>query len=319
MQASQSNTASSRRSIHTGTSHTSNIVHLGTTRRGDASRPHALTPLSDSQGLAHDAGNLLGALQLYSELLGLPGVLREEHQGYAQDLKLLTQRSWSMIHRLVNYAGQAERPDTHATIVPDVVTATLGVLSRIAGRPVEVSCAASAFAPVNIAPEALERILTNLIKNAAEATPYEGRIAIAVQAVTTSAGQRLLLTVSDTGAGMSSELTERLQGTGPLHRGPGRGIGFRVVRELVALSGGCLHIASKLGTGTAITVEWDTVATPASRPAPPPAATAQLAAPTRSSSKNIVSPAAAFQMLRDTRRTKAQPPQAQTNTGWTAC
>ena len=36
----------------------------------------------------------------------------------------------------------------------------------------------------------------------------------------------------------------------------GRGLGFRVVRELVAISSGCLNIESQPEMGTNISVEW---------------------------------------------------------------
>ena len=60
--------------------------------------------------LAHDAGNLLGALSLYSDLLAMPGVLHEEHREYAAELRMLSDRSWAMIDRLVNHARGGQRP-----------------------------------------------------------------------------------------------------------------------------------------------------------------------------------------------------------------
>jgi len=65
--------------------------------------------VAEGAGLAHDAGNLLGALSLYSDLLALPGVLHEEYRAYAAELRLLSDRSWAMIHRLVNHV-QVEHP-----------------------------------------------------------------------------------------------------------------------------------------------------------------------------------------------------------------
>src|ERR1700734_3369448 len=55
--------------------------------------------VAEGAGLAHDASNLLGALSLYSDLLGMPGVLHEEHRGYAAELRMLSDRSWAMIDR----------------------------------------------------------------------------------------------------------------------------------------------------------------------------------------------------------------------------
>ena len=55
----------------------------------------------EDAGLAHDACNLLSALGLYSDLLNTPGVLDEQHSGYAGELKLIALRSQSLINRLL--------------------------------------------------------------------------------------------------------------------------------------------------------------------------------------------------------------------------
>ena len=43
---------------------------------------------------------------------------------------------------------------------------------------------------------------------------------------------------------------------GGISSASGRGLGFRVVRELVAMSGGCLNVESQPEVGTSISVEW---------------------------------------------------------------
>lgn len=58
---------------------------------GDAA---AVAGVAEGTVLAHDAGNLLGALSLYSDLLAMPGVLNEEHRENANELRLLSDRSW---------------------------------------------------------------------------------------------------------------------------------------------------------------------------------------------------------------------------------
>jgi signal transduction histidine kinase len=47
-----------------------------------------------------------------------------------------------------------------------------------------------------------------------------------------------------------------LMQTGGISSANGRGLGFRVVRELVAISGGALDIESQPEVGTSISVEW---------------------------------------------------------------
>jgi signal transduction histidine kinase len=223
--------------------------------------------VAEGAGLAHDAGNLLGALSLYSDLLAMPGVLHEEHREYASELRMLSDRSWAMINRLVNHsrAGLPARVQAEISVLPDVVDRCRGLLSRVAGRTVEVSYGVGAFQPVPAPVEAVERILTNLVKNAAEATPWVGSISIHIEGAmgrvadedaSADARRRVVLTVRDRGCGMDQAAVRRLMQPGGISSSNGRGLGFRVVRELVALSGGCLNVESQLEVGTSISAEW---------------------------------------------------------------
>jgi len=234
--------------------------------------PAPLVGVAEGAGLAHDAGNLLGALSLYSDLLAMPGVLHEEHREYATELRMLSDRSWEMINRLVNHsrAGLPGMTQNMATeeisVLPDVVDRCRGLLSRVAGRTVEVSYGVGAFQPVRVPVEAVERILTNLVKNAAEATPWVGAISIHVEGVTEAVEteseetrRRVVMTVRDRGCGMDQAAVKRLMQAGGISSGNGRGLGFRVVRELVAISGGCLRVESQPDVGTSISAEWHAV------------------------------------------------------------
>jgi signal transduction histidine kinase len=234
----------------------------------------SIAGVAEGAGLAHDAGNLLGALSLYSDLLAMPGVLHEEHREYATELRMLSDRSWAMINRLVNHSrsGLPAAAQTEIAVLPNVVDRCRGLLSRVAGRMVEISYGMGAFQPVRVPVEAVERILTNLVKNAAEATPWVGSISIHVEGVVEGVGEfsgsdgvgnkddqlrrRVVMTVRDRGCGMDQAAVRRLMQAGGISSASGRGLGFRVVRELVAMSGGCLNVESQPEVGTSISAEW---------------------------------------------------------------
>lgn len=221
-------------------------------------RCDAMGGVAEGAGLAHDAGNLLGALSLYSELLAMPGVLHDEHRGYAEELRLLSDRSWAMIGRLVQHARMSLAPrSAEWTVLPEVVERCRGILSRVAERTVDIACGPGSETPVNVRPEAMERILTNLVKNAAESMQDEGVVLVRADRVLDGRRRRVVLTVEDTGCGISGATVRRLMQSGALSSPNGHGLGFRVVRELVAMSGGCLNIESRVGVGTKISVAWE--------------------------------------------------------------
>jgi signal transduction histidine kinase len=204
-----------------------------------------------------------------------------------------------------------------------VVERCSGLFSGLAGgRLIEVCYGEAASVPVAVAGEAVERILVNLVRNAATALSGQwpsgaaiaeagrdaaadsgsraggkglasaaenfvretygdtteddtpGAIRIGVGLLVNRVGdprpwpfRRVRLVVEDSGCGMSPEQLERLLcGT----REPSRsnhGIGFRVVRELVAASHGDLRVMSAPGIGTRVQIEWPMAGL--SEPAPP--------------------------------------------------
>lgn len=236
-------------------------VFRGESSCGELSRDEAKLRqgIAEGAGLAHDVGNLLGALGLYAELLATPGVLHEEYRGYAEDLRLLSDRSSAMMTRLVARQEKQEDRGGSLTVLPAVVARLRGLLSRIAGRRIEVELGQNSHRPVNVSEEVVERILTNLVKNAGESME-DGRDTITVRVDGTGRGSdaRLVMTVSDHGRGMTGAQLRAL-GDAARPGANGRGLGFRVVRELAALSEGLVGIASAPGEGTTVSVEWRAV------------------------------------------------------------
>lgn len=104
------------------------------------------------------------------------------------------------------------------------------------------------------APEALDKILFNLLSNALKFTPAGGEVCC-------SAAEEpngwVLLQVRDNGVGMDARTLARIferfyQGEGS--RSEGTGIGMSLVQELVALHGGRVSVESAPGQGTTVQV-----------------------------------------------------------------
>ncbi|MHB8286669.1 MAG: ATP-binding protein [Caulobacteraceae bacterium] len=106
----------------------------------------------------------------------------------------------------------------------------------------------------------LHQILSNLLSNAVKFTET-GEIRLTASIVEGAGPSRLVMTVSDTGYGMSPETQERLfesftQGdASTAARYGGTGLGLAIVRRLVRLMGGEVTVQSQLGQGAAFTVD----------------------------------------------------------------
>lgn len=205
--------------------------------------------------MAHDAGNLLGALNLYADLLASPTLSPDEPQLFAQEIKHIAERSLGLIERLVGYAGQLSR-DSETALLPEVIASYKDLLSRLVGREIRVSIPSSTYKSVKISREAIERILLNLVKNAATATPQSGVIHVTVDHRTEQESRYIVMTVMDSGIGMSESTVKMLKDNILPPTASGKGIGFRIVQELVIDSGGIMEVSSRLGEGTKISIKW---------------------------------------------------------------
>lgn len=149
----------------------------------------------------------------------------------------------------------------HGTFEPtdlSVITAQLASVFRSAveraGLRLIIDCEPLPE-PVYIDREMWEKIVLNLLSNALKST-FEGEIRVKV----TSNGDRALVTISDTGTGISENdlprLFERFQRLEGARRRSheGSGIGLALVRELVEMHAGSIDVESRLGAGTTFTI-----------------------------------------------------------------
>ncbi|WP_182277855.1 sensor histidine kinase [Granulicella sp. 5B5] len=220
-------------------------------------------------GLAHDAGNLFAALNLYCDLLSAPGVLRPEHSHYITELRQLTERSNRLVQKLlttpqqpqpgapllVEAAQQAPEAPNAAHILREIEP----LLVAIVGRSATVSVKTPRALPTPPLPaETLERIIVNLVRNAAQAIEFAplrcigGYIRVSLA---TLAGH-LRLTVEDNGPGMPVTTVASFLSPAPLPQNARRGLGHRIVHELVTGSGGTLSFKVRPGRGTTVSIQW---------------------------------------------------------------
>jgi two-component system, cell cycle sensor histidine kinase DivJ len=103
---------------------------------------------------------------------------------------------------------------------------------------------------------ALNQIMLNLVSNAIKFTDRGGRITVSAR----PEGATFAVTVADTGVGIDSEDMARIgdpffQARSSYdRRHDGTGLGLSIVKGLVALHGGDVEIASRIGEGTSVTI-----------------------------------------------------------------
>ena len=139
--------------------------------------------------------------------------------------------NFSLVHLLeqaVNYFNpSAEKKGVSLLLVLDPI------LPECFSRPVQIM-----------------QVLYNLIGNAIKFTPFEGAIVVTAGLVE---DDQIMISVADTGCGISEELSKRL--FQPLVQAPetaslGCGLGLSISFNLMQLLGGSIEVSSVLGAGT---------------------------------------------------------------------
>ena len=243
--------------------------------RDTTQRHHAEEQLREGQkmvaigrltaGIAHDFNNLLASIMGNAELLERH--LRNE-PAHARRLSIIQQaatRGANVVQQLLTFSRKQPvapiQVDLNALVrgMSDLLRSTLGASIRI-----EISEFAGQW-PALADPVLVEQVVLNLAINARDAMPDGGVLTISTgnQHVDTTRhaaglpdGDYVVLTVTDTGSGMTEEVQrnafEPFFTTKP--PGQGSGLGLSQVYGITHQSGGGVEIESHPGQGTTIRV-----------------------------------------------------------------
>ncbi|HKW85870.1 MAG TPA: ATP-binding protein [Nitrospiraceae bacterium] len=98
----------------------------------------------------------------------------------------------------------------------------------------------------------LHHALTNLIHNSFQAMPKGGTVTIAARRASGEADA--IITISDTGVGLSEEDVKRVGEPFFTKHPGGVGLGFALARRIISEHAGTLEVSSSLGKGTCLTI-----------------------------------------------------------------
>jgi len=218
-------------------------------------------------GVAHDFNNMLTVISGYTEL-ALNDTERDDPR-YASLLEIrnAARRSASLTRQLLAFARKQA-----ATPVPldmnDTIAGMLKMLRRLLGEDIELDwLPGHELWQVKIDPSQIDQVLANLAVNARDAIAGVGRITIRTENVVHDAsfcahhqgcipGEHVVLTVSDTGSGMSREVLEHI--FEPFfttkEKDQGTGLGLATIYGIVKQNLGFITVDSEPGHGTTFMV-----------------------------------------------------------------
>ncbi len=214
-------------------------------------------------GIAHDFNNMLTAINGFSEL-GLRQVAEDDPIRHSiGEIKKAGDRAAMLTNQLLAFSrSQVLQPEV--IVINDIINDTSNMLKRVIGEDIElVAILSESVGRVKVDPGQLSQIVMNLAVNARDAMPNGGKLTIetanaflepdyARQHVGVLPGAYVVLSVSDTGTGMTAETQERI--FEPFFTtkkvGKGTGLGLATVHGIVKQSGGDIFVYSEVGHGS---------------------------------------------------------------------
>jgi len=216
-------------------------------------------------GLAHDFNNILGVVM---------GNLQLVQRGVADDPKALqrieaaldaTQRGAELNKRLLAFSRR-QHLEAEVIAPAPLIAGISEMLARVLGEQIELKCHLKDSLPsVCVDPSQLESAILNLAVNARDAMVEGGSLTIETEVKLLpaheadrlgdlTAGEYLVIAVSDTGSGMDAETIE--QAFEPFFTtknfGKGSGLGLSMVYGFMKQSDGVVRIYSEVGRGTTV-------------------------------------------------------------------
>jgi len=218
-------------------------------------------------GVAHDFNNLLAVIMGYGELLLGDFDPSDPKGNDVGEMLAAAKRGVALTRQLLAFSRQ-QMVQPAVLDMNVIVEGIEKMLKRIIGEHIRLSTKlATGLAHFKADASQVEQILLNLTVNARDAMPEGGRLAIETRNVRldeaaaaaqpgVTAGDYVVLTVTDTGMGMDEETQKRV--FEPFFTtkevGKGTGLGLSTVYGIVRQSGGHIVIKSQLGKGASFEV-----------------------------------------------------------------
>ena len=218
-------------------------------------------------GIAHDFNNLLTIIKGYSQLSLLELKEGDPLKENTEEIQKAADRAANLTRQLLAFS----RRQVLEMKVLDLNT-LLGDLEKMLRRTISedielVTLMADNLERVKVDPGQIEQAVMNLAVNARDVMPNGGKLTIetanveldeayARQHTSVVPGRYVMLSVSDTGAGMTPEIKEKI--FEPFfttkEKGKGTGLGLSTVYGIVKQSGGNIWVYSEPGQGTAFKI-----------------------------------------------------------------
>jgi PAS domain S-box-containing protein len=228
-------------------------------------------------GVAHDFNNLLSVIFGHSEILAESSLSKKQLLESVAEINQAAVHAAGLTRQLLAF-GRRQVVEPRVLDIGSLVAESRNLLRRVIGEDLKLTVNSSpALSRVCVDPGQINQVLMNLALNARDAMPQGGELTIETRDVDfegksttvetkTRPGRYVLVTVADTGCGMTPEVQARIFEPFFSTKGESRGLGLSVVDGIVKQNGGLLTVASRPSVGTTISIYLPTVEDPLDEP-----------------------------------------------------
>lgn len=227
-------------------------------------------------GVAHDFNNLLTAIIGYAELIATRASSNDLAKQNAELIRKAGEQAAALTRQLLAFSRkQILQPKV--IDLNELVVEMEKLLRRVIGERFDLQSQPDAkVGRVKADPSQIEQVVLNLGVNARDAMPRGGKLIIRTENVlldrtaasqlsaSLKAGDYVMLSVTDTGAGMDEETMSHIFEPFFTTKGPGKGtgLGLATVYGIVRQTGGGISVESEPGKGSIFRIYLPQVSAP---------------------------------------------------------
>ena len=248
-------------------------------------------------GVAHDFNNVLAVIMGYSDLIKQDLDADHPLQKFVDEVQQAAQRATGLTQQLLIFSRKQTVQAVELNL-NDVIGGMRKMLQQLINENIEMTLECTEnIGTIKADSGYVWQVVMNLVVNARDAMPDGGKLSISTRAATldeacaqgrhgVAPGPYVVLSVTDTGVGMTDEVKARVFEAFFTTKAAGKGTGLGLVtcQTIVRQSGGHIDITTELGKGTTFDVYFPQLA---QAPQPVPAA-ARKTGPLRLGTETIL-------------------------------
>ncbi len=217
-------------------------------------------------GIAHDLNNILSPILMSVDMLQMND-LEEETNRWLNVIKENAERGADLVKQVLTFA-RGMKGERISVQLKHIIKDLIKVLKETLPKSINVKFDIETdLWTISADPTQIHQVLMNMCINARDAMPLGGNLTIAAKNIyldqhyarmnfETEAGNYVLLTISDTGAGISEEIKSRI--FDPFFTtkeiGKGTGLGLAMAQTIVKSHAGFINVYSEPDKGTKFSV-----------------------------------------------------------------